>query len=124
MNRLADCFAVLATCIMLRPTRKVGWLPNALRPTIKVGWLPNLDAASNQKSRLAPRQGSTQQKLCFTYVSQFLKKNIFAFFDPKNSITPAGVTPIGKNQKKIFFDFLLFFRELIHSDAKNRKKKF
>ena len=54
---------------MLRPTRKVGWLPNVLRPTRKVGWLPNKVVASNQKGRLAPRQGSTQQKLCFTFIS-------------------------------------------------------
>ena len=40
-----------------------------LRPTRKVGWLPNKVVASNQKGRLAPRQGSTQQKLCFTFIS-------------------------------------------------------
>ena len=54
---------------MLRPTKKVGWLSNMLRPTKKVGWLPNKVVASNQKGRLAPRQGSTQQKLCFTFIS-------------------------------------------------------
>ena len=51
--------------------------------------------------------------------------NIFSFFCVKNSITPAGVTSKGeKSEKKFFFGFFDFFRELSHSDAKNRKKIF
>ena len=47
-------------------------------------------------------------------------KNFFDFFDPKNSITPAGVTPNGQKSPKIFFSFLA--SEWLNSRKKAKKK--
>ena len=56
-------------------------------------------------------------------MNQFVKKKekiFFEFFDPKNSITPAGVTPNGQKSPKIFF-FIFSIR--MAQFAKKSKKK-
>ena len=47
-------------------------------------------------------------------------KFFFDFFDPKNSITPAGVTPNGQKSPKFFFSFLA--SEWLNSRKKAKKK--